>query len=343
MRLRLRAAILAAIAYLRPASNKRPEEPQDIGQASDPEDNPADNGQQPATDVLRTELAAFQTLIREIHRSEKQHQAAEHNIWDAQLRTAKRLNEITIIGAIFSFFGILGLIFSLLIAKQAADDARVAAYAARDQAQAVQIANRPWIPPNVNIPSDVLIYREGSPPRITQITVPLHFVFKNVGHTPAVFSTVRPFMTNTKVETKDIVAEQSEFCDTSKHVPTEGQSVFPDQSIPYDVAIIDMLGTTTLNIHPSISFVIIDSGKALNTVEIIGIHRVLWPIIAGCIIYKFGTGNDFGASGFAYRLLRGGTPDLHTGQGLLLDDVQGIAKESVFLEPMGEGNLFFTR
>jgi hypothetical protein len=70
-----------------------------IRQTSDPEDQPADNGQQPAADVLRPEWAALQAAIREIHRSEEEHQANERNIWATQLRTAKGLNWITAIGA----------------------------------------------------------------------------------------------------------------------------------------------------------------------------------------------------------------------------------------------------
>jgi hypothetical protein len=85
--------------------------------------------------MLRAEWVALQTLIREIHRSEEQHQRAERDLGAAQLRTAKGLNWVTAVGAIFAFLGLLGVTASLIIARQAAEDGRIAANAARDQAK----------------------------------------------------------------------------------------------------------------------------------------------------------------------------------------------------------------
>jgi hypothetical protein len=90
--------------------------------------------------MLRAEWAALQTLVREIHRSEEEHQRAERDLGAAQLRTAKGLNWITAIGAILSFLGLLGVIMSIIIAKKAAEDSAIAAGAARQQAEVSQQA-----------------------------------------------------------------------------------------------------------------------------------------------------------------------------------------------------------
>jgi hypothetical protein len=87
---------------------KRPNSPQDDRYHGQNEKDAARNGEQPASDMLHTEWAAFQALIREIHRSEEEHKATEHDLGVAQLRTAKGLNRITIVRAAFNFTGLLG-------------------------------------------------------------------------------------------------------------------------------------------------------------------------------------------------------------------------------------------
>jgi hypothetical protein len=128
----------------------------------------ARQGEQPATEMPRTEWAAFQTLIQEIHRSEEDQQAAERELGAAQLRTAKSLNRITAIGAILGAITSLGIIASLVIAKFAADDAHMALVA----------ANRAWIGP-VSATLDAI----PSAPLTEDIIVPLPF--RNTGHEPA--------------------------------------------------------------------------------------------------------------------------------------------------------------
>src|SRR5215472_5543960 len=133
MRLNLRLAFLAATAWLRPRPNKM----QDYRRDRLDSNAPPDSGQQPANGILEDETVAFQALVREIHRSEEEHQATERSIWADQLRTASRLNWISAIGAIVGAIGSLGIIVSLVIAKKAADDAHMAVVA----------ANRAWIGP----------------------------------------------------------------------------------------------------------------------------------------------------------------------------------------------------
>jgi len=129
---------------------------------------PPDPDQQPANGILEDESAAFQALVREIHRSEEEHQATERSIWADQLRTASRLNWISAIGAIVGAIGSLGIIVSLVIAKKAADDAHMAVVA----------ANRAWIGPV----SATLAAIPNAPPT-EDITVPVPF--RNTGHEPA--------------------------------------------------------------------------------------------------------------------------------------------------------------
>src|SRR5271156_3282281 len=99
MRWRVKSALLAVNTWIRTISNKIPSHPEDHRNSPQEEKTTAYHGQEPAADMLRAEWAAFQTLIREIHRSEEEHQASERNIWAAQLRTAKSLNWVTAIGA----------------------------------------------------------------------------------------------------------------------------------------------------------------------------------------------------------------------------------------------------
>src|SRR5438552_19092625 len=99
MRARFYAALLSALAWLRACSDPRPDRSQDHRDYREHQDGANAHGQQPATNVLQAEWAALQALVREIHRSEEQHQTAERNIWAAQQRAAKCLNRITAIGA----------------------------------------------------------------------------------------------------------------------------------------------------------------------------------------------------------------------------------------------------
>lgn len=91
--------------------------------------------------MLLAEWATFEALIKAIHRSEEQHQAAERELGTAQLRTAKGLNRVTALGAA-GFFGLLFVGGSLIIAIKSANDAHVAATAAERQADAAIAANK---------------------------------------------------------------------------------------------------------------------------------------------------------------------------------------------------------
>jgi hypothetical protein len=121
--------------------------------------------------MLRAEWAALQTLIREIHRSEEKHQAAERNILAAQLSTAKGLNWITVIGAIVGVLGLMGVAASIIIAKRAADDAHDALIA----------ANRAWVgPSNVAIVSPV----------VKDSGISLQIFYQNSGREPGINAAV---------------------------------------------------------------------------------------------------------------------------------------------------------
>src|SRR5690242_10853473 len=125
MRLDLRT-ILAAMHGL----YRKPHTPQDQRRDREEIDAAASHNQQAGIDIPPAEWAAFQTLIQEIHGSEKEQQAAARELAAAQLRTAKSLNRITVVGSIVGSISSLGVIGSLFITKIAADDAHTALVAA---------------------------------------------------------------------------------------------------------------------------------------------------------------------------------------------------------------------
>jgi hypothetical protein len=129
---------------------------------------PPNHSQQPSNDTPRNEWEPFQALIREIHRSEEDHRAAERKLGAAQLKTAKGLNRMTAIGAIVGAITSVGIIGSLVIAKIAANDAHMA----------LVVANRAWIGPV----SATLGTIPNAPPA-EDITVRISF--RNTGHEPA--------------------------------------------------------------------------------------------------------------------------------------------------------------
>jgi hypothetical protein len=117
--------------------------------------------QQPENDKLRPEWVEFHAFIREIHRSEEDHQAAQRKLGAAQLR-------ITAIGAIVGAITSLSIIGSLVIAKIASDDAHMALVA----------SNRAWISPV----SATLAAIPSAPP---SEGIPVLVPFRNAGHEPA--------------------------------------------------------------------------------------------------------------------------------------------------------------
>ena len=164
MRLNRIAAFFAANAWLHPTPSKMPDDRRDRQQAV----TPPEPGEQSRDAELRPEWAEFHALIREIHRSEEDYQAAQREYSAAQLRIAKGLNRITAIGAIVGAISSLGIIGSLIIAKISAVDAHMALVA----------TNRAWISP-----VSATLGAIPSAPPTEAITVPVPF--RNTGHEPA--------------------------------------------------------------------------------------------------------------------------------------------------------------
>jgi hypothetical protein len=136
MRSGLRSAILGAIARLRRYPHQeRPNLTESERDRREHKDNTANHRETPTADMLRAEWTALQTLIREIHRSEEQHQATQRDLGVAQLRTAQGLNWVTGIGAAVGVVGLLIVGGSLIVAIRSANDARDALHAGQ----------RPWI------------------------------------------------------------------------------------------------------------------------------------------------------------------------------------------------------
>ena len=163
MRLDLRVAFLAAIAWLHPRPNKMQDHQHDRQEAN----ATPKHSQHPASDTLRNEWAGFQAVVGEIL-SEEDHQAAQRKLGAAQLRIANGLNRITAIGAIVGAISSLGIIGSLVITKIAADDAHMALVA----------ANRAWISP---VSATLGAIPSAPPTEAINVPVP----FRNTGHDPA--------------------------------------------------------------------------------------------------------------------------------------------------------------
>jgi len=139
--------------------------------------------------MLSAEWAAIQATIREIHSSEKQHQAAERNIWAAQLRAARGLNRVTGIGAAVGILGLVFVALSLRVTQKAAEDGAIAARAAERQARILADQEvrglRAYVFPEVsveNVNSDIN--------KVETIRPQIHMIIKNSGHTPAYYVSV---------------------------------------------------------------------------------------------------------------------------------------------------------
>ncbi len=165
---------------------------------------PPDHSQQTSNDTPRTEWELFQALIREIHRSEEDHRAAERTFGAAQLRTAKGLNRITAVGAIVGAITSLGIIGSLVIAKIAADDAHMALVA----------ANRAWISP-----VSATLGTIPSAPSAEDITVLIPF--RNTGHEPATDASIIGSSDSISIDTTydEIHAKEQSFEDYCFSIP----------------------------------------------------------------------------------------------------------------------------
>jgi hypothetical protein len=180
MRLNSRLIIFIVSALLLTISKKWPNNSKNKRYDGEDKTDSADHGQQPATEVPQSEWTAFQSTIREIHESEKRHQKAERDLGAAQLRTAKGLNRITIIGAIFSFVGLLGVAASLIIARRAAEDGRVAADAVRNQAKVLADQERKQLRGYFGHEGFSLTCGDCTPTENDQITLSM----ENFGQTP---------------------------------------------------------------------------------------------------------------------------------------------------------------
>src|SRR6266581_1147111 len=180
----LKRAFAAAFFVIYSLLKKRPDNSQEHRRDRQHEEGAAESGEQPASDMLRAEWAAFQALIREIHRSEEEHQAAERELGNAQLRTAKGLNWVTAIGAAVGLLGLLGVIASLAITKKTAEDGAIVARAAESQARILADQEvrqlRAYVFPDVSIENV-----NGDISKIETIPPQIDVVIKNSGLTPA--------------------------------------------------------------------------------------------------------------------------------------------------------------
>jgi hypothetical protein len=209
MRWRLRAAMLAAVAWIR-RLNQRPNDPEHDRNKSNKKKAPTSHRQEPeSSSLLKAEWSAPQTLVREMHENEKQHQAAENKTWAAQLRAAKGLNRITGIGAIAGLLGLMGVAASVIIAKRAADDGHTAADAAKQSADIAAAGNRAWLGP-----IKVSLHGEISATRPITLVVQYH----NIGREPAVdvrmHYNIKTYDASIDLPTNFAVIEQDNVCNS---------------------------------------------------------------------------------------------------------------------------------
>jgi hypothetical protein len=210
--------------------------------------------------------------------------------------------------------------------------------AIRDQLNEMRDEQRPWIAPGVNLGGNILVYRTRN--TITQITVPIHFTFDNTGHVPAIATYGAASITGDILGS--IVVKERQQCDVTAEKSIFGGSVFPQHPIYLDAVILDLFGTTTLTLHPTIDLSFITGGEAIRAIRLAKGHQVLDSIIFGCIIYHFG--NHIGKSGFAYRLFTRGDPnqlpDQEIGRALILDG-NTVPRDTIDLSPVIENGVFF--
>jgi hypothetical protein len=135
----------------------------------------------------------------------------------------------------------------------------------RGQLDEMQADQRPWIPPRLLIPSDIIIYRDERN-AIEQITIPLRFVFDNIGRTPALFLTVAVFGTNAKFSST-LASAQREGCD--KHTSVgNGVSVFPKQHVDSDIYFVDLINHTRAQVPiKPIGQAIIGAGDIIRSIK----------------------------------------------------------------------------
>jgi hypothetical protein len=227
MKSELRGKFLSSIAVFRFFPKRRSNDfpgDQDIRQAQQGDlSNRADA-------LSAKNLAPLQTIIQQIHETQKQHQTAERNVWGAQLRTARRLNWITAIGAALSLIGLFFIGYNLVLTRRAADDAHIAATAATDQAKAAVEANkinrevyvadqRPWV--DATIPANGTI----------EVTINNGMILSamttdllNTGKSPAIRATT--FSRIARNDNADLAIQFSYSCRMADEAAENGSAVY---------------------------------------------------------------------------------------------------------------------
>ena len=211
-----RSILFTIGALLLALSNKRPDNTENKTKNAS-----TDHAQRRASETPSAELVAFHSTIRELHESEARRQEAG----TAQLRTAKRLNGITLTAAIFNFLGFLAVAASVIVAKCAADVAH----------NALITANRAWISP--------ITARIVSP--INNVAaVAFEVRYKNTGKQPAnhfagppqgeEFGSIKaPKEGQTWFDVFPANTINQQLCDTTK--PDTGITVYPDTVHNYQI------------------------------------------------------------------------------------------------------------
>jgi hypothetical protein len=248
----------------------------------------------------------------------RERQGHEQRSWERQISVAKSLNWITAVAAILNLLG-------LVILYETLGTTKIAALAARDQANAALGANkiserlyisgeRPW----VYLDQVKFIF----PIRIDNaVNAGVRFVFKNIGHSPAINVWVEPklmLLNSWKAPVRWPIDAQREICDAliSKS-PNTGPVVFPNRD----------------------GFV--DYGLATSAEELADSRanpgsKALMPYLVGCIDYRFTFAPEHHQTGFIFAITR----KARDGTGPLLNTEPGsIEPDDVILDPTFSGGI----
>jgi hypothetical protein len=266
----------------------------------------------------------IETALREKAARQQQHQTNEQIFWTRQIRAARGLNWVTLVGALVGIAGLYFIWASLNVAVTAAKDSRIAADAARDQAAAAIAGQRPWVTVIPKIEGDFEFVRDQD--RNVIARVPLYFDMRNIGRTPAIAARVvaKPIVYSDHIlEDQEILCNQAlekAGIETDSPLRTVWHTtIFPDET---GYALIDPLLISSDELKWYSKFVS-------------GLHypNRLLPDVIGCAIYRVGLeGKErWHQSRFIYRVYgsrRDINPDGNsvraTGLGVIRGDARGF-------------------
>lgn len=226
----------------------------------------------PPEDMLKAKRPALEADVTQIGTDEKHHRR-EEAYWERQIKTGRRLNHITLIGAVVGLGGLVGIMFSFLAAKEAATQAK-------RQADIAFAQLRPWVTVTPTLDGDIVI-GEGN------TSFNIGFDLKNVGHSPAfdvqLIYEVRPYGF-----AKPPPAKEPIFCAVGKRLGgwKPGHWIPPGSVYP--------IHRTTMLVSNSL---ILDEVRGDDLPS-------FWALIIGCALYRIDGDSQIHETPFMIELYR---------------------------------------